>query len=86
MEDQLAETWNIHDRINRYLLNAVPVEKRGTFYFLLWPKFANHENASNNSPHCDRQGNLSSPRRLFELLPRIHHWVKDSIDIHRKNH
>jgi uncharacterized damage-inducible protein DinB len=24
MEDQLIETWNIHDRINRYLLNAVP--------------------------------------------------------------
>src|SRR5947209_5595328 len=24
MEDQLVETWNIHDRINRYLLNAVP--------------------------------------------------------------
>lgn len=23
MEDQLIETWNIHDRINRYLLNAV---------------------------------------------------------------
>jgi uncharacterized damage-inducible protein DinB len=26
MEDQLVETWNIHDRINRYLLNAVPEE------------------------------------------------------------
>jgi uncharacterized damage-inducible protein DinB len=24
MEDQLIETWNIHDRINRYLLKAVP--------------------------------------------------------------
>jgi uncharacterized damage-inducible protein DinB len=24
MEEQLIETWNIHDRINRYLLNAVP--------------------------------------------------------------
>jgi len=24
MEDQLIETWNIHDRINRYLLGAVP--------------------------------------------------------------
>jgi uncharacterized damage-inducible protein DinB len=25
MDDQLIETWNIHDRINRYLLNAIPV-------------------------------------------------------------
>ena len=24
MEEQLVETWNIHDRINRYLLEAVP--------------------------------------------------------------
>jgi uncharacterized damage-inducible protein DinB len=24
MEDQLVETWQIHDRINRYLLDAVP--------------------------------------------------------------
>jgi uncharacterized damage-inducible protein DinB len=24
MEEQLIETWNIHDRINRYLLKAVP--------------------------------------------------------------
>ena len=26
MKDQLVETWNIHDRINRYLLDAVPDE------------------------------------------------------------
>ena len=30
MEDQLLETWNIHDRINRYLLNAVPDEALGS--------------------------------------------------------
>jgi uncharacterized damage-inducible protein DinB len=24
MQDQLVETWNIHDRINRYLLDAIP--------------------------------------------------------------
>jgi uncharacterized damage-inducible protein DinB len=24
MEDQLVETWQIHDRINRYLLDAIP--------------------------------------------------------------
>jgi uncharacterized damage-inducible protein DinB len=29
MEDQLVETWNIHDRINRYLLNAVAPEALG---------------------------------------------------------
>jgi uncharacterized damage-inducible protein DinB len=27
MEDQLIETWNIHDRINRYLLQAVPEDQ-----------------------------------------------------------
>jgi uncharacterized damage-inducible protein DinB len=26
MKDQLVETWNIHDRINRYLLDAIPQE------------------------------------------------------------
>jgi uncharacterized damage-inducible protein DinB len=26
MEDQLVQTWNIHDRINRYLLDAIPEE------------------------------------------------------------
>jgi uncharacterized damage-inducible protein DinB len=26
VEEQLVETWNIHDRINRYLLDAVPAE------------------------------------------------------------
>lgn len=26
MHDQLIETWQIHDRINRYLLDAVPAE------------------------------------------------------------
>jgi len=26
MEDQLLETWNIHNRINLYLLNAIPTE------------------------------------------------------------
>lgn len=26
MEDQLLETWAIHDRINRYLLEAIPPE------------------------------------------------------------
>lgn len=26
MEDQLVETWEIHDRINRYLLDAIPDE------------------------------------------------------------
>ncbi len=29
MEDQLIETWNVHDRINRYLLNAGPDEALG---------------------------------------------------------
>ncbi len=29
MEEQLVETWNIHDRINRYLLEAVPDESLG---------------------------------------------------------
>src|SRR5687767_12881793 len=26
MDDQLLETWAIHDRINRYLLDAIPEE------------------------------------------------------------
>lgn len=26
MQDQLVETWGIHDRINRYLLDAVPAD------------------------------------------------------------
>jgi uncharacterized damage-inducible protein DinB len=30
MEDQLIETWNIHDRINRYLLNAVSDDALGS--------------------------------------------------------
>jgi uncharacterized damage-inducible protein DinB len=30
MVDQLIETWNIHDRINRYLLNAVPDDALGS--------------------------------------------------------
>jgi uncharacterized damage-inducible protein DinB len=30
MEDQLVQTWNIHDRINRYLLNAIPEEALGS--------------------------------------------------------
>jgi uncharacterized damage-inducible protein DinB len=29
MEEQLIETWNIHDRINRYLLNAIPADALG---------------------------------------------------------
>jgi uncharacterized damage-inducible protein DinB len=29
MEDQLIETWHIHDRINRYLLHAVPGDALG---------------------------------------------------------
>ncbi|MGE3821331.1 MAG: DinB family protein [Isosphaeraceae bacterium] len=29
MEDPLVETWTIHDRINRYLLDAVPQEALG---------------------------------------------------------
>ncbi len=29
MEEQLIETWNIHDRINRYLLDAIPQEAIG---------------------------------------------------------
>jgi len=24
VDEQLADTWNIHDRVNRYLLNAIP--------------------------------------------------------------
>ena len=35
MDDQLLETWAIHDRINRYLLDAVPDEALGA---LLRPK------------------------------------------------
>jgi hypothetical protein len=30
MEEQLIETWNIHDRINRYLLQAIPDEALGS--------------------------------------------------------
>jgi uncharacterized damage-inducible protein DinB len=30
MDDQLVETWSIHDRINRYLLQAVPEEALGS--------------------------------------------------------
>jgi uncharacterized damage-inducible protein DinB len=30
MEDQLIETWNIHDRINRYLLKAVADDALGS--------------------------------------------------------
>lgn len=30
MQDQLIETWQIHDRINRYLLKAVPIEALGS--------------------------------------------------------
>ncbi|HEV3257896.1 MAG TPA: DinB family protein [Gemmataceae bacterium] len=30
MEEQLVETWNIHNRINLYLLNAVPAEALGS--------------------------------------------------------
>ena len=26
VEEQLVETWNIHDRINRYLLDSVPAD------------------------------------------------------------
>jgi uncharacterized damage-inducible protein DinB len=29
VEEELIETWNIHDRINRYLLNAIPEEALG---------------------------------------------------------
>lgn len=29
LEEQIVETWNIHDRINRYLLDAVPDEALG---------------------------------------------------------
>lgn len=32
MEDQLVETWNIHDRTNRYLLKAVPDEALGSSF------------------------------------------------------
>ena len=35
MEEQLIETWNIHDRINRYLLKAIPEEALGS---ILGPK------------------------------------------------
>jgi uncharacterized damage-inducible protein DinB len=30
MEEQLVETWKIHDRINRYLLDAIPPEALGS--------------------------------------------------------
>jgi uncharacterized damage-inducible protein DinB len=30
VEDQLVETWNINDRINRYLLSAIPEEALGS--------------------------------------------------------
>ena len=36
MEAQLVETWNIHDRINRYLLDAVSAESPGV---AMTPKF-----------------------------------------------
>ena len=36
MEDPLVETWNIHDRINRYLLDAVPESALGSS---IGPKF-----------------------------------------------
>jgi uncharacterized damage-inducible protein DinB len=36
MDDQLIETWNIHNRVNLYLLDAVPAEALG---LSLSPKF-----------------------------------------------
>ncbi len=30
VEDQIVDTWNIHDRINRYLLEAVPDDALGS--------------------------------------------------------
>jgi uncharacterized damage-inducible protein DinB len=30
MEEQLIETWHIHDRINRYLLSAIPDDALGS--------------------------------------------------------
>src|SRR5438552_184359 len=36
MDDQLVETWNIHNRVNLYLLGAVPAEALG---LSLAPKF-----------------------------------------------
>src|SRR3954449_11291469 len=30
MDDQLAETWNIHDRINRYMRDVLPAEALGS--------------------------------------------------------
>ena len=38
MEEQLIETWNIHDRINAYLLKAIPAEALGS---ALAPKHRN---------------------------------------------
>ncbi len=38
MEEQLIETWEIHDRINRYLLEAIPTEALG---LALGPKHRN---------------------------------------------
>jgi hypothetical protein len=35
MEEQLIETWSIHDRINRYLLQAIPADALGS---VLGPK------------------------------------------------
>lgn len=32
MDEQLVETWAIHDRINRYLLDAVPAEALGSAF------------------------------------------------------
>ena len=32
VDEQLVETWNIHDRINRYLLDAVPAEALGSAF------------------------------------------------------
>src|SRR4051812_11742215 len=36
MTDPLIETWAIHDRINRYLLAAIPDAALGA---TIWPKF-----------------------------------------------
>jgi uncharacterized damage-inducible protein DinB len=30
VEDQLVETWNIHDRVNHYLLKAIPAAALGS--------------------------------------------------------
>ena len=50
MEEQLVETWMIHDRINRYLLDAVPEDA------LVLPRHRSTGRSSSGLPTCTTSG------------------------------